>query len=90
MNKENVNNDFPLTIVCKENNYYDSRIENILKYLIENGADINKENGNGDGNGNGNGGGGGGETPLTISCNSGNEKMAKYLIDHGADVNKKK
>jgi len=49
--------------------------ENIIKYLIEHGADINKayqfkEN------------------TLHCACQKGNEKIVKYLIENGADVNK--
>ena len=47
-----------------------------MKYLIEHGADINKENNFG-------------EIPLFISCEKGNVDIVKYLVEHGADVNKK-
>jgi len=50
--------------------------ENMVKYLIEHGVNINGENCFG-------------ETPLFYSCRRGNEKMVKYLIGHGADINKK-
>ncbi|ORX85834.1 ankyrin, partial [Anaeromyces robustus] len=49
--------------------------EDLVKYLIEHGADINKENR-------------GGETPLFLACRSGNKNLVKYLIDLGADINK--
>jgi len=45
-----------------------------VKYLIEQGADINIENESG-------------ETPLFNACSSGNENLVKYLIEHGADIN---
>lgn len=56
----------------------------IVKYLVEHGADVNKENpqtgitplfmtrG----------------TPLMVACKSGNETIVKYLVEHGVDVNK--
>jgi len=50
---------------------------NIIKYLIEVGADVNKEDKNN-------------LTPLFYACESGNEAVVKYLVDHGADVNKKR
>ncbi|ORX65883.1 ankyrin, partial [Anaeromyces robustus] len=49
--------------------------EDLVKYLIEHGADINKENEDG-------------KTPLFWACESGNEDLVKYLIDLGADINK--
>jgi len=66
----------PLIIACrKKNDNYD-----MVKFLVEKGADINKKDGFG-------------ETPLFAACNitnanENNEKIVKYLIDHGADVNK--
>eukprot|EP00833_Pecoramyces_ruminatium_P002196 jgi/Orpsp1_1/1176228/evm.model.c7180000056874.1 len=47
--------------------------ENMVKYLIEHGADINKENHRW-------------ETPLFRACSTGNENLVKYLIEHGADI----
>ena len=47
----------------------------IIKYLIEHGANINKEDRKG-------------ETPLFNVCRNGNEIIVKYLVKHGADVNK--
>ncbi|KAL6636217.1 ankyrin repeat-containing domain protein [Neocallimastix sp. 'constans'] len=48
----------------------------LVKYLIEHGADINKEGING-------------ETPFFYACSSGNENLVKYLIEKkGADINK--
>ena len=38
INKENNNQDTPLFIVCKNGD------ENISNYLVEHGADLNKEN----------------------------------------------
>jgi len=45
---------------------------NIVKYLVEHGADVNKENKDGD-------------TPLIIAWQD--EEIVKYLIEHGADIN---
>ena len=47
----------------------------LVRYLVEHGADINKENWVG-------------ETPLFKACECGNEDLVSYLIEHGADVNK--
>ncbi|HJO95804.1 MAG TPA: ankyrin repeat domain-containing protein [Victivallales bacterium] len=47
--------------------------DNVAKYLIEQGADINKGNYLG--------------TPLTAAARSGRYDMVKLLLDHGADVN---
>ena len=46
-----------------------------VKYLVEHGADVNKENRNG-------------ETPLFSACIKGNEAIVKYLMEHGADIHK--
>jgi len=48
---------------------------NLVHYLIEKGADLNKEDKHG-------------MTPLFIACKNENENLVKYLIEHGADVNK--
>jgi ankyrin repeat protein len=50
----------------------------LVQYLIEHGADINKENNEG-------------ETPLFKACRWGydNEIIVQYLIENGADINKK-
>jgi len=47
--------------------------ENIIKYFIEHGADVNKVNKYN-------------ITPLFFACKSGNENLVKYLIEHGADI----
>jgi len=60
--------DTPLIISCKKGNL------NIVKLLVDNGADINKKNKYGD-------------TPLTISCEKGNFDIIKYLVEKGADIN---
>jgi ankyrin repeat protein len=63
-------NDYsPLFMACKGGN------ENLVKYLVELGADVNKENKFN-------------ETPLYCACRKGNEKIVKYLIEHGANVNR--
>jgi len=50
-----------------------------VKYLIEQGVDINKETNEFYCKG---------ETPLFNACLSGNENLAKYLIEQGSDINK--
>ncbi|ORX83690.1 hypothetical protein BCR32DRAFT_192423, partial [Anaeromyces robustus] len=47
----------------------------IIKYLIEHGANVNKETND--------------FTPLIAACQNGNNTIIKYLIEHGANVNKK-
>ncbi|OUM57241.1 hypothetical protein PIROE2DRAFT_33019, partial [Piromyces sp. E2] len=47
----------------------------IVKYIIDHGADINKENNDG-------------ETPLHFACTNGNENTVKYLVGHGANIDK--
>eukprot|EP00833_Pecoramyces_ruminatium_P013063 jgi/Orpsp1_1/1187095/evm.model.d7180000055344.1 len=59
----------PLIIAC-EKGYQD-----IVRILIENGVDVNKENNNED-------------TPLIIACEHGNQDIVRILIDNKADVNK--
>ena len=49
--------------------------EFMVKYLVEHGANVGKENKNG-------------EIPLFKACLVGNENMVKYLMEHGADINK--
>jgi len=51
--------------------------EEIIKYLVEHGADVNKENDYG-------------VTPLFNACSGGYEAITKYLVEQGADINKKK
>jgi len=45
----------------------------VVKNLVEHGADINKEDNDG-------------ATPLYIACF--NEQVVKYLVEHEADINK--
>ena len=52
-------------IYCNENN---------VKYLIEHGANIYKENKNGN-------------IPLIMACRNHNENIVKYLFEHIYDVN---
>ncbi|ORX78888.1 ankyrin, partial [Anaeromyces robustus] len=49
--------------------------ETIVRYLVEQGADLNKEDWKG-------------ETPLFNACKSGNETIVEYLVEYGADLNK--
>jgi len=48
--------------------------ENIIKYLVEIGTNINEKKGNG-------------ETPLFDACKRGNKAIVKYLVERGADIN---
>jgi len=59
---------------CNKDDIDDINI-NIIKYLIEHGVDINKEDFDG-------------ETPLFGAYKKGNEIVVEYLVDHGADINK--
>ena len=54
-----------------------NRNNDIVKLLVEAGADINVDDGNNTG-----------DTPLILSMISKNDELVKFLIDHGADVNK--
>jgi len=77
----------PLIIACNNEIEYDSENEseneykkeneNIIKYLIEHGADVNKTNKYN-------------STPLDIICKLDHENLSivKLLVEHGADVNK--
>ncbi|KAG4094566.1 hypothetical protein H8356DRAFT_1360433 [Neocallimastix lanati (nom. inval.)] len=47
----------------------------LAEYIVEHGADINKEKKNG-------------ETPLFNTCRSENKELVEYLVEHGADLNK--
>jgi len=67
----NKNGDTPLLAA------YKSSIETLVKYLIENGAEINKENEKGD-------------TPLIIATKNKNETIVNYLIENRANLNKKR
>jgi len=51
------------------------KIKKIVKYLIDQGADINKENKSG-------------ETTLFFACRNATEKIIRYLVEQGADINK--
>ncbi|KAL6597975.1 ankyrin repeat-containing domain protein [Neocallimastix sp. 'constans'] len=65
----NDNDNKYLFSACKNGN------ENIVKYLVELGANISKEDVNG-------------ATPLFYACENGNENLVKYLVEHGADIYK--
>ena len=58
----------PLHDGCKSGN------EKIVKYLVEHGADVNKEDKDG-------------KTPLFGACWEGHENIVKYLVEHRANVN---
>ena len=58
----------PVLMACENNN------EDLLKYLWENGFDLNQ----GDDNG---------ITPLLVACERGYRNLVEYLVRHGADVN---
>jgi len=58
----------PLVIACENGN------EKIVEFLVERGADINKDNDDG-------------YSPLVAACLMDNENIVKYLIDHGAELN---
>ncbi|ORX78214.1 hypothetical protein BCR32DRAFT_181333, partial [Anaeromyces robustus] len=60
----------PLYIACKNGN------EKLVKYLINNGADINKESQDIMDC----------KTPLMIACELGYESIVHYLIEHGANI----
>jgi len=49
----------------------------VLHYLVEHGADINKESNNGC-------------TPLFSAYQEGHITVVKYLVEHGANIKKKK
>ncbi|OUM60369.1 hypothetical protein PIROE2DRAFT_36401, partial [Piromyces sp. E2] len=49
--------------------------ENIVRFLVEQGSDIHKQNRYGG-------------TPLFYACETGNEPIVKYLVEQGSDINK--
>lgn len=67
--EEDVDGETPLFWACEGKSF------DVVKYLVEHGADVNKENEYG-------------ETPLFKACYSGNENIVKYLVEQGAGVNK--
>jgi len=54
---------------------YSIENEDFVNYLIEHGADVNKETVKD-------------VTPLSIACYKRNETIIKYLVELGADINK--
>ena len=58
----------PIYVACQN-----GHIE-VVKYLVEHGANINKGNNNNN------------ATPLDIACEKGHEKVVKYLVEHGAYI----
>jgi len=89
LNNESYKNEYKIEINCpsfhEEDKFYNKRgfrIENsnknLLKYLVEHGADINKENIFG-------------EIPLFKACKSGNKDIVEYLVEQveqRANINK--
>jgi len=67
--RENKDGETPLFISCEEEKL------NLIIYLVEQGADISKENYYH-------------ETPLFIFCWRRNLNIVKYLVKSGADINK--
>ena len=61
-----MNNSLPvvsgLFSACKSGN------ADLVKYLVEHGANVNNENG---------------KTPLVIACEKGRKSIVKYLVEHG-------
>ena len=49
--------------------------ENIVRYLLENGADIHARNTNR-----------GGQQPIHLACMMGNENIIRLLVSHGAEL----
>ncbi|OUM61253.1 hypothetical protein PIROE2DRAFT_29407, partial [Piromyces sp. E2] len=60
----------PLLYACESGNSE----QEIVNYLIEQGANIKIENKKGD-------------TPLSYACKSGKQEVVKYLVKQGADIN---
>ncbi|OUM65895.1 hypothetical protein PIROE2DRAFT_29413, partial [Piromyces sp. E2] len=58
----------PLFFAC-----YSGKLD-VVTYLVEQGANVNKENRKG-------------ATPLFNACIGGHEAVVQYLVEHGADVN---
>lgn len=68
MDTSNCDINISLIDMCKNNN------EQIVKMLIENGANINSKDKHGD-------------TPLTIACTQNKDTLVKYLVEGGANIN---
>ena len=56
---------------------YNQRHYNVVKYLIDNGADVNQKIGVNQ------------DTLLIRACKYNNVDMIKYLVSHGAEINVK-
>jgi ankyrin repeat protein len=70
INIENLYGETAIFKTCKSGN------KDLVEYLVEHGADINKEEK------------WYGETPLFYACKSGNKDLVEYLVEHGEDINK--
>jgi len=70
INKENIIGETPLFKAYLSGN------KALVKYLIEQGEDVNKENKLN------------GQTPLSLACEKENEVIVKYLVEHGAIIDK--
>ena len=64
-----MNGETPLFEVCESKN------KDFVEYLVEFGADINKENKYD-------------QTPLFNACKSGNKDLVEYLVEYGANIKK--
>ena len=69
VNLSDKDGDFPLFIAVK-NGYGE-----IVKYLVDHGADVNKEDKSK-------------KTPLLVAAKKGHKEIIEYLVDHGVNVNK--
>jgi len=68
VNQKGIQGETPLLRACQRGH------ENIVKYLVEHGANVNIKTYT---------------TPLKVACENGNERIIKYLLEHGADINDK-
>lgn len=62
--------------ICLANALYMDYDDNTIKYLIDNGADVNKK-------------GNCKKIPLILAIENRNEVLFKYLVEHGATISKR-
>eukprot|EP00833_Pecoramyces_ruminatium_P008856 jgi/Orpsp1_1/1182888/evm.model.c7180000083072.1 len=74
INNKNRDGDSPLTIVCKNKNIEIIEKIKIIKYMLDNGANINIKDRYD-------------LTPLMIACYFNNIKLVKFLIDSNSNIN---